>query len=77
MAQAFSCRPLTEDARFQCQVSPCEFCGTQSGTGTGSSPSISVFPCQCHFLCFYQKDKGRNLGIFKKVMVFQKSESIR
>jgi hypothetical protein len=44
MAQAVRCRPLTAEAR----VSPCGICGGQSGTGTGFSPSASIFPCQFH-----------------------------
>ena len=44
MAQAVSRRPLTAEARF----GPCGICGGQSGTGTGFSPSTSVFPCQFH-----------------------------
>jgi hypothetical protein len=48
MAQAVSRRPLTADAQIQSRVSPCGICGGQSGTGTGFSPSTSVFPRQFH-----------------------------
>jgi len=42
-------RPVTEMARVWCQTGPCRICGGHSGTGTGFSPSISAFPCHCHF----------------------------
>jgi hypothetical protein len=48
MAQAISRRPLTAEARVRACVNPCEICGGKSGTGTGFSPSSSVFPCQYH-----------------------------
>jgi hypothetical protein len=48
MAQAVSRRSLTAEARFRSRVSPCGICGGYSGTGTGFSPSTSVFPCQFH-----------------------------
>jgi hypothetical protein len=48
MAQAVSRRPLTAKARVRSWVGPCGICGGQSGTGTGFSPSTSVFPCQFH-----------------------------
>jgi hypothetical protein len=41
-------RPLSADARIRSRVSPCGICGGQSGTGTGFSPSTSIFPCQFH-----------------------------
>jgi hypothetical protein len=48
MGQAVSRRPLTAEARVPFRVSPSGICGGQSSTGTGFSPSISVFPCQFH-----------------------------
>jgi hypothetical protein len=43
MAQVVSRRPPTAEARFRAWVNPCGICGGQSGTGTGFSPSSSVF----------------------------------
>jgi hypothetical protein len=40
--------PLTDDARVWSQASSLEICGWQSGTGTGFSPSVFVFPCHYH-----------------------------
>jgi hypothetical protein len=48
MAQAVSRRPLTADVRVQFLVSSCGIFGGQSGTGTGFSPSTSVFRRQFH-----------------------------
>jgi hypothetical protein len=50
MAQVVSRRPLTAEDRVRAWVSPCGICGQsrQSGTGTGLSPTSSVFPCQYH-----------------------------
>ena len=48
MAQAVRRRPLTAEARVRSRVSTCGICGGQSGTGTGFTPSTSVFPCHFH-----------------------------
>jgi hypothetical protein len=47
-AQAVSRRPLNTDARVRSRISLCGICGGQSCTGTGFSPSTSIFPCQFH-----------------------------
>jgi hypothetical protein len=44
VAQAVSHRPLTAEAWFRARFNPCGICGGKSGTGTGFSPSFSVFP---------------------------------
>jgi hypothetical protein len=49
MAQVVSRRPLTAEARVHARVNPCGICGGQIGTGTGFSPSSSVFPCHRRF----------------------------
>ena len=57
MAQAVSRRPLTAEARFRSRVSPCGFCGGQSGAGTGFSPS-TPFPLPISFhLCSIKMEK--------------------
>jgi hypothetical protein len=48
MARAASRLFLTAETRVRAQVSLCEGSGGQSLTGTGFSPSSSVFPCQYH-----------------------------
>jgi hypothetical protein len=46
MTQVVSRRPFTAEAWVRTQVTPCGICGGQSCTGTGFSPSSSVFLCQ-------------------------------
>jgi hypothetical protein len=47
-AQVVSRRPLTAEVRVHAWDNPCGFCGGKSDTGTGFSPSSSVFLCQYH-----------------------------
>jgi len=51
MSEGVSHRPLIKEAWVQSQVSPCQICGGQSGTGTVFSPSAAVSPCHCNFAC--------------------------
>jgi hypothetical protein len=49
MAQTVSRQPVIAEAWVRSPVIPCWVCGGENGTGTGSFPSTSVFPCQFHF----------------------------
>jgi hypothetical protein len=52
MAHAVSCQPLSAEARVRAPVSPCGISGGRSDTGTGFSPSSSVFFCQYYSTVF-------------------------
>jgi hypothetical protein len=65
MAQAVSRRPLTAEARVRSRVSLCGICGGQSDTGTGFSPSTSVFPSQ-----FYSTGAPLQGNKKKKLIIF-------
>jgi hypothetical protein len=64
MAQAVSRRSLAAEVRVRSRVGPCGISDGQSGTGTGFSPSTSVFPCQFHSTGAPLKWKSRKNTIF-------------
>jgi hypothetical protein len=66
MAQAVSRRPLTAEAWVRFRLGPCGICGGQSGTGTGFSPSTSVFPLSISFYRCYITWKHEK----KKLIIF-------
>jgi hypothetical protein len=60
VARAVSHRPLTAEARVRIRVSSCGICGGQNGTGTGFSPSFSVFLCQYYSIIPLDAHPGMN-----------------
>jgi hypothetical protein len=50
VAKALSRRPVIAEAWVRSQVSPCEICGGRTASGTGFSPSISVYAIVMLFL---------------------------
>jgi hypothetical protein len=77
IAQAVSRRPFAAEARVQSRVGPCAICGGQSGTGTGFSPSTSVFPCQFHSTGAPLKWKNRKNLITFLTVLHNKPPSLR
>jgi len=78
VAQAFSRRPFTVEARIRSQASLCVICGAQSGTGTGFPPSSSVSH-RCSILIFIllvlkaEGEAGEAWENFQKSMFFRKT----
>ena len=74
--------PITVKAQLRSQASPCEFCGTQNGTGTSFRLSaVSIIPpmLYIHFHLhsdLHHDDKRPNPGDFQNSVPFRKSGSV-
>jgi hypothetical protein len=71
MAQAVSRRPLTAETWVRSRVSPCGFCGGQSGTGTGFSPEYFGRACLYAFCAkVYKSMYNKNVVPIKCLSVW-------
>jgi hypothetical protein len=71
MIQEVSLRPLTTEAWIRSQVSTCDICGGQSGSGIGFSPSAMYFGFPAMFLDHFRqhvavtrRTSGRSNGLW-------------
>ena len=75
---------LMAECPLRSPANPCEICGGHSGTGTGFSPSTSVFPfpsallhTRRHLYVLTRRSNGRNLGTFQKAIPFRRNKEHR
>ena len=58
-------RPLTTEAQVRSRDNLFSFCGKQSSTGTGFSPSTSFSPCQYHSITTQYAFMPLSLRVYK------------